>query len=137
MQAKAFDVTLNVTVEAEVPRTVLLDADKVAWAVTAVVGNSLRYVRHGSEVMPGGMITVRVTYDATASAVTIEVQDDGRGIPAERLPLLFTPGRDRPRIGLGLILVRDIVVAHAGQIAVDAETTGDLRGTTIRLTLPV
>ncbi len=59
-QARAFDVTLNVAVDDDVPAVVSLDAEKIAWATTVLVGNALRYVHHGSQVMPGGSIAVRV-----------------------------------------------------------------------------
>ena len=37
-QAKAFDVTLNVVVDDHVPAVVSLDAEKIAWATTVLVG---------------------------------------------------------------------------------------------------
>ena len=48
-QAKASDVTLNVVVDDQVPAVVSLDAEKIAWAITVLVGNALRYVHHGSQ----------------------------------------------------------------------------------------
>ena len=50
-QAKAFDVTLKIVVDQAVPANVALDAEKIAWATTALVGNALRYVHHGSMMM--------------------------------------------------------------------------------------
>jgi signal transduction histidine kinase len=136
-QAKAFDVDLNVVVDSQVPAVVSLDAEKIAWATTVLVGNALRYVRHGSHAMPGGSIAVRVTFNPTGSEVTIEVQDDGSGIPVDKLRFLFSVGPDQPRVGLGLSMVREIVAAHSGHIEVHSETDALRRGTTIRLTLPV
>ena len=85
--------------------------------------------------MPGGSIIVRVSYNSVNKTVVIEVQDDGPGIAADRLPFLFTAGPDRARVGLGLVMVREIVAAHAGHIEVDSDRASG-RGTTIRLTLP-
>jgi signal transduction histidine kinase len=136
-QAKACDVTLTVVVDDQVPALVSLDAGKIAWAITVLVGNALRYVRHGSQVMPGGSIAVRVTYNSAGPEMTIEVQDDGSGIPADKLRFLFSAGPDQPRMGLGLSMVREVVAAHAGHIEVHSETDAFRRGTTIRLTLPV
>jgi signal transduction histidine kinase len=70
-QAKAFDVALNVEVDRQVPAVVVLDAEKIAWAVTALVGNALRYVRHGSHAMPGGSIAVQVSYNSAGPEATI------------------------------------------------------------------
>ena len=49
--------------------------------------------------MPGGSITVRATYNSAGPDITIEVQDDGAGIPADKLRFLFAaapinPGSD-------------------------------------------
>lgn len=136
-QARASDVTLSIRVDDEVPAVVSLDATKIAWATTALVGNALRYVHHGSRVMPGGSIAVRVSYNAADSEVAIEVQDDGCGIPPDKLPTLFGAPASQARAGLGLSMVRDVVDAHAGRIDVHSETTGLQQGTTVRLTLPV
>jgi signal transduction histidine kinase len=136
-QAKAFDVTLNVMVDSQVPAAVSIDAEKIAWAVATLVGNALRYVRHGSQVMPRRSIGVRATYNSAGPDVTIEVQDDGAGIPADKLPFLFSVGPDQPRVGLGLSMIREVLAAHAGHLDVHSDTDPFRRGTTIRLTLPV
>src|SRR5215471_2188172 len=79
-QAETFDVGVNVTVDPDVPADVPLDRGKIAWAIAALVGNALRYVRHGSNTMPGGSIAVRATRNPGAPEMAIEVQDDGPGI---------------------------------------------------------
>jgi two-component system sensor histidine kinase BaeS len=136
-QARAADVTLDVSVDDRVPQLVRIDADKIGWAVSALVGNALRYVRRGSQVMPGGSIAVRVSYQAIRPSVVIEVQDDGPGIPPEKLPVLFDTAADGSRAALGLLIVRDFVIAHAGRIEVGSEGDAASPGTTIRITLPI
>jgi signal transduction histidine kinase len=136
-QAKAFDVALSVDIDGQVPAVVSLDAEKIGWATTVLVGNSLRYVHHGSRVMPGGSVAVRASYSATDSEMTIEVQDDGPGIPVDKLASLFSVGPGQTRLGLGLSMVREVVAAHAGRIDVDSDTDPWRHGTTIRITLPV
>jgi signal transduction histidine kinase len=136
-QANALDVTLDVVVDGQVPATISLDAEKIAWAITALVGNSLRYVHHGSQIMPGGTIKVHVTYNVAGPAIGVKVQDDGAGIPADKLQLLFSVGPDQPRAGLGLSMIRDVVTAHGGAFDVRSETNAARRGTTVTFTLPV
>jgi signal transduction histidine kinase len=136
-QARAVDVTLNILVDKNVPASVPLDGEKIAWATAMLVGNALRYVHHGSKTMPGGSISVRAAYDSPGPDISIEVQDDGAGIPADRLRLLFGAGADQPRLGLGLLMVREVVAAHAGHLEVHSETDPGRSGTTVRLTLPV
>jgi C4-dicarboxylate-specific signal transduction histidine kinase len=43
--------------------------------------------------------------------MTIDVQDDGPGIPADRLPALFNARPGQTRLGLGLSMVREVVAA--------------------------
>jgi signal transduction histidine kinase len=136
-QATAVGVELSIHIADEVPPSVALDAEKVAWAVTTLVGNALRYVQSGSGSFSGSAIDVRVSHDPVASEVTIEVQDDGPGIPADTIARLFK--RDGLIVrgsGLALLLVRDIVAAHGGTVDVCSNTASVGHGTTIRLTFP-
>jgi signal transduction histidine kinase len=135
-QAEAIDGTLTLTVADNVPARISLDAEKVAWAVTSLVGNALRYIRPGTRRMPGGAIVVQMSYEAAAHEVGISVQDDGPGIPADRVAHLFDRN-GRPQGSLALLLVHDIVVAHGGRCEVHSRTDAFDHGTTVRLTLPV
>jgi signal transduction histidine kinase len=133
-QAAAADVTLSVVVADDVPAVVHLDSEKIAWAVTTLVGNALRYVRLGSRRMPGGTINVRVGVDSTISQVMIEVQDDGPGIPADTITRLFRrDGLDVRGAGLALLLMSDICAAHGGSVDVRSNTDVSEHGTTVRL----
>jgi signal transduction histidine kinase len=136
-QARAADVTLDISVDDRVPAIVRIDADKIAWAVSALVGNALRYVRHGSQSMPGGSIAVRVGHQAIRPSLVIEVQDDGPGIPAKKLPVLFENGQGQSRAALGLLILRDFVIAHAGHLDVHSGSDAADSGTIVRITLPI
>jgi K+-sensing histidine kinase KdpD len=124
-QAQAFDVKLRLIVDEDVPPALVLDADKIAWGVTELIGNALRYARRGSIFRPSGSITVRTMYNAGGPDITTEVQDDGDGTRHER------------RKGLGLLLIREIVAAHGGRFEVHSDTNTFPGSTTVRLTLPV
>lgn len=133
-QAAAADVALNVLVADEMPAVVLLDPEKVAWAVTTLVGNALRYVQSGSRRMGGGTITVRAGFDPARSQVTIEVQDDGPGIPADTVTRLFRrDGLNVRGSGLALLLISDICAAHGGTVDVQSRVDASAHGTTVRL----
>ena len=137
-QARAAGVTLRIDVASDVPEAVRLDADKVSWAVTTLVGNALRYVQTGSRRLGGQAIDVRATVDAMASALTIAVHDDGPGIPADTINRLFL--RDSLNVrgaGLALLLIRDIMLAHGGTVDVASNTDPVRHGTVIRLTFPI
>jgi signal transduction histidine kinase len=76
------------------------------------------------------------TYESP-TGVTIEVRDNGRGIPAEVLPRIFDPFFTTKDVGegsgLGLSIVHGIVERHGGTIEVDS--TPDV-GTRFRVHLP-
>jgi signal transduction histidine kinase len=137
-QAAAVDVTLNVVVADDVPAVVHLDSEKVAWAVTTLVGNALRYVRSGPRRRtPAGKIDVRATFDPTNLQVTIDVHDDGPGIPADTIDRLFKrDGLNVRGAGLALLLMSDICTAHGGTVDVRSSTNIAEHGTTVRLTFP-
>jgi signal transduction histidine kinase len=135
-QAKVLDVTLSVNIDRNAPEAVFVDRPKIAWAITALVGNALRYVRHGTPRMPGGSINLTARPDERMEAVVVEIQDDGPGIPAETVRVTHTDVDD-PRAGLALAMVRDIVLAHGGRFDIQSRTDAIGHGTTIQLTLPV
>jgi signal transduction histidine kinase len=135
-QAAATDVTLRVAVEDDLP-AVVIDGYKIAWAVTTLVGNALRYVRHGSHSMPGGSIDVRAVSNSGRSAITIEVQDDGPGISTNQLRELFTGEPGKSGTALSLLMIRDVAAAHGGLAEVESCTDRLRSGTTVRITLPV
>ena len=86
----------------------------------------------------GGRVFVTVEPPATGK-VAILIEDDGPGIPAERLAELFTRGTrldttGKPGTGLGLAIVRDVAEIYGG--SVQLEQSEDLGGLLVRLTLP-
>jgi signal transduction histidine kinase len=134
-QAAAIDVSLVVEGDAKVPRATV-DAEKIAWAVTTLVGNALRYARRGSRRMPGGSIRVRVAVEASSLAIVVE--DDGPGIPDDKCANLFHRGGEvRHGSGLGLLVVHDVVTAHGGTVDVTAKCEAFASGTTVTLRLPL
>jgi signal transduction histidine kinase len=84
---------------------------------------------------------VRVVVSFTGRAPSIEVIDDGAGIPTEELPHVaerFHRGRHArhqaiPGVGLGLSIAETAVAAHGGSLKVTSPGPG--LGTTARMTL--
>src|SRR5205814_3983036 len=84
----------------------------------------------------------RVELRDEGERVVLEAANAGPAIPADVLPHVFEPGRRGPPergrkessgLGLGLYIVRQIVLAHGGDIAVRSSAT---EGTTFTLGLP-
>jgi signal transduction histidine kinase len=83
-----------------------------------------------------GAHRVEVTAEADGADVSIDVADDGPGLPPKAHENLFRPfaGSARPGgTGLGLAIAREILRAHGGDIALERS---DGKGTIFRLRLP-
>jgi two-component system, OmpR family, phosphate regulon sensor histidine kinase PhoR len=126
-------VTVNARAEGEVP-TVDADADALRSAVQNVLGNAVKYSPNGG--------AVDIVTRARDGHVRISVTDRGVGIDAADLPHIFKPFyRGRRALdaqvrgsGVGLSVVRHIVDAHHGTIAVDSRVG---EGTTVTIELQV
>jgi two-component system sensor histidine kinase HydH len=68
-------------------------------------------------ISAGGTIEVKVTYPASGEA-TLQVLDDGCGVPANQLQEIFKPyfTTHQKGTGLGLAVVQKIVLAHGWDI---------------------
>jgi signal transduction histidine kinase len=136
-QAEALGVELRVESDGELLARVELDPEKIAWCVATLVGNSLRYVKRGTRTMPGGWILVRLAQEPGGKNLTIAVHDDGPGMPAGVASRLLerAPGALHAS-GLALVLIRDVVVAHGGELLMERSTDSVDHGTKITMRLP-
>lgn len=119
------DVTL--TVETPDRLAALVDADKLASAVTNLLANALRHTPDGGHV--------RCSLRARIGTLVVEVADSGPGVPPADREAIFAPYRTDGRgTGLGLAIVREIATLHGGDVTVlDAPEGGAL----FRLVLPM
>lgn len=100
------------------------DARRLEQAVANLLDNAARYTP------PGGRIALSVT--CQAPALRIAVRDDGIGIDAALLPQvfdLFSRGEQAAApmqggLGIGLALVRNIVVLHGGTVSAYSQGPG-------------
>jgi two-component system NtrC family sensor kinase len=85
-----------------------------------------------------GLITIRSSTDEARGTVSIEVADNGCGIPKENLGRIFDPFFTTKPVGkgtgLGLSLAYGIVRKHHGQLEVQSEVGV---GTTFRVSVPI
>ena len=125
--------SLTVSIPDE-PIFIFGDLTRLAQVVSNLINNSCKYTPEG------GHIQVRIS--RLPNLVSIQVQDDGLGIPPEMLDKIFemfgqvnrTLDRAQGGLGIGLALVRKLVELHGG--TVQAESPGINRGATFTITLP-
>jgi signal transduction histidine kinase len=131
-QARTGEVDVTVHISPDVPPAMLIDGEKVAWALATVVGNALRFATLGKS--PSPHVRVSVEWADPPGNLVISVADSGPGIPDNRAKWLFgrNPATGKSA-GLALLMVRDVIGAHRGSVGVRS-TVGD--GTVITLTIP-
>jgi signal transduction histidine kinase len=128
--------TRGLTIQTDLPDAIphlMLDREAIGQVLVNLLSNAAKY--------GGDAQWVGVTVSVGQRAVELLVADRGIGIAREDLPRLFEhffrssdpEVRRRKGTGIGLTIVRYIVQAHGGSIAVDSEPG---RGTTFTVTLP-
>jgi len=111
---------VTLTVEARGQAEVRGDADRLSQMLDNLLENAIRHAPEAS--------TVTVTIQREGNEIRCSVSDRGPGIPAQHLPFVFErfyradPARDRHSggAGLGLAIVRSLVLAHGGRVAADS-----------------
>ena len=106
------------------------DAGQLTQALLNLVINAIQAVDRT------GHVQLRARGSAAEGSMTIEVQDSGPGIPADKQSAIFEPFfSTKPEgTGLGLWIVQQIVIAHGGVVQVETPPAG---GAIFRLVLPV
>jgi len=111
---------VTLTVEARGQAEVRGDADRLSQMLDNLLENAIRHAPEAS--------TVTVTIQREGNEIRCSVSDRGPGIPAQHLPFVFErfyradPARDRHSggAGLGLAIVRSLVLAQGGRVAADS-----------------
>ena len=112
---------------------VRVDEVRLRQAVINLVSNALKFTGDG------GLIDIRI--DRVADGVDLTVQDNGEGIPADKLPVIMEPfgqaessyARSHGGVGLGLPIVKSLVELHGGSFTIESEHG---HGTLARVHLP-
>ena len=116
---------------------VLCDSKRIEQVISNLVKNSVDFVPE-----KGGKITIRAEADESYQNVIFTVEDNGIGIPVEKMDNLFktfyqvdtTLARKHGGTGLGLVICKGIIEGHGGKIWIDRNYT---HGTSIKFTLPI
>lgn len=112
----------ELTLVPEIPDSVVVRGDRgmLATVLRNLVANAIKFTPRGGQI--------RVGAGRVSGAWEIQVKDNGVGIAPERVAALFsldqnhsTPGTEQERgTGLGLILCREFIVRHGGEIRVES-----------------
>lgn len=110
------------------------DRNRLVQVFTNLLGNAIKFSHPDS--------SVKVDIEAESDNVTIVIRDEGKGISAEFLPLVFerfrqdvTGKSNNGGLGLGLAIVRNLVEMHHGSVR--AESAGENKGSAFTVVLPL
>jgi len=111
-----------------------VDPDRIVQALTNLISNAIKFSPKGG--------TIWVTAERKENQMLFKVQDEGRGIPPDKLGLLFarfqqldsSDAREKGGSGLGLSISRSIIEQHNGKIWVDSSVG---KGSTFLITIPL
>jgi signal transduction histidine kinase len=135
--------TLNLTTPRALPRIKIVrelerlpqvrcNSAQIGQAIVNLVNNAL------DAVEDQGTVTIRSRLDEKAASITVEVEDNGRGMTPDAIQKAFEPFFTTKGVGkgtgLGLSITFGIAQAHGG--ALEAESVLG-KGSTFRLKLPV
>ena len=110
-----------------------VDFDRIVQTLTNLLSNAIKFSPPGT--------TVTVSADAGEENFTFRVADQGRGVPRDKLEMIFerfqqvdaSDSRDKGGTGLGLAICRSIIHAHGGRIWAE---NGE-RGSVFQFTIPI
>ena len=137
---------INVDVDLQLDENigeVPLVAEDFSRVILNLVNNAFDAMREkqgaGLKVQVAGGFEPKLTVrtKSLANAITIEIEDNGLGIPEDMkdkiLQPFFTTKKGTQGTGLGLSITNDIVKAHGGQLSIQS----DSEGSTFIIMLPV
>jgi urea ABC transporter urea binding protein len=111
-----------------------VDPDRIVQALTNLISNAIKFSPKGGRIW--------VAAERKENQMLFRVQDEGGGIPPDKLGLLFerfqqldsSDAREKGGSGLGLSISRSIVEQHNGKIWIES-TVG--KGSTFFFTIPL
>jgi PAS domain S-box-containing protein len=113
---------------------VSFDPMKIQQVLNNLTSNAIKFSNPGSNIL--------ISVKTDQKFVFISVKDRGQGIPESEIPKLFAPFQKtsvkstggEKSTGLGLVIARNIVRAHGGEMYIESEVG---HGSTFTFTLPL
>lgn len=115
--------------------TIVGDQSRLHQVFGNLISNALKFTPNGG--------AIKVTIKTGAEAVTVDVEDNGKGIAAEALPKIFRQFSQvdgegiggNAGLGLGLSIVRILAERHGGHVRAESHGLGN--GSKFSVTLPI
>ena len=139
IEQAVLQATSRVVLFNHVPPDALIDADRdqLSRVLTNLLRNAIQAIEGAESLggeMPEGHVSIRSWREG--SVITIEVRDNGPGIPERVRPKLFEAFQSAAKpggVGLGLAIAAELIRAHGGEIRL--HSTGR-DGTVFLVTVP-
>jgi PAS domain S-box-containing protein len=111
------------------------DSDRIQQIFWNLLSNAIKFTSDNGNVW--------IDAGVAANEICVTIRDDGVGVSPDFLPHLFnrfsqedtSSTRDHSGLGLGLFLVRHLIELHDGRV--EADSSGEGRGTTFSVCLPL
>ena len=118
VQAERFGIQIEVEYPEEKVSKLFVDSEKIAWVLTNLLSNAIRYSPENGRVIIGAR--------QEDDYVEMYVQDFGKGIDPRYHQSIFdryfrVPGTKVQGSGLGLSISKDFVEAHNGTLTIQSE----------------
>lgn len=118
VQADKFNIQIEVEYPEEKVSKLFVDSEKIAWVLTNLLSNAIRYSKENGRVIIGA--------SQEGEYIELYVQDFGKGIDPRYHQSIFdryfrVPGTKVQGSGLGLSISKDFVEAHGGTLTVQSE----------------
>lgn len=118
VQADRFNIQIDVEYPQEKISKLFVDSEKIAWVLTNLLSNAIRYSTENGRVIIGAKQQENV--------VELYVRDFGKGIDPRYHKSIFdryfrVPGTKVQGSGLGLSISKDFIEAHNGTLTVESK----------------
>ncbi len=141
LQGLADEKAISLTSVSRAPAMAFIDPDKMKQVFVNLIGNAIKFTQAGGHILVDcswGQDNKNMTHERL---MTISVEDNGMGIPADEIPTIFDKFRrvdpsGNPLLGgtgLGLSIAKEIVEMHHGKISAQS-TTG--KGSIFTVVIP-
>lgn len=127
------NMEINSDIQKGLP-SISFDPMKIQQVLNNLTSNAIKFSNPGSDIL--------ITVKSDQNYISISVKDCGQGIPENELTKLFQPFQKtsvkstggEKTTGLGLVIARNIIRAHGGELSVESKVGA---GSTFTFTLPI